>query len=55
MRLLDTDILIDIPSLSQRGYQPAVEWFATFDDMPGMPGFVVMEFFQDAPNSRRIR
>jgi hypothetical protein len=51
MRLLDTDILIDI----QRGYQPAVEWFATLDDTPGVPGFVVMELFQDAPNARRIR
>ncbi len=51
MRLLDTDILIDI----QRGYQPAVEWFATLDGMPGVPGFVVMELFQDTPNARRIR
>jgi tRNA(fMet)-specific endonuclease VapC len=51
MRLLDTDILIDI----QRGYQPAVEWFASLDDMPGVPGFVVMELFQDAPNARRIQ
>ncbi len=51
MRLLDTDILIDI----QRGYQPAVEWFASLDDLPGVPGFVVMELFQDAPNARRLR
>jgi tRNA(fMet)-specific endonuclease VapC len=51
MRLLDTDILIDI----QRGYQPAVEWFASLDDMPSVPGFVVMELFQDAPNAQRIR
>ncbi len=51
MRLLDTDILIDIP----RGYQPTVEWFASLDDMPGAPGFVVMKLFQDAPNAQRIR
>ena len=51
MLLLDTDILIDI----QRGYQPAVEWFASLNDMPGVPGFVVMELFQDAPNAQRTR
>ena len=51
MRLVDTDVLIDI----QRRYLPAVEWFASLDDVPGVPGFVVMELFQDAPDSRRIR
>jgi predicted nucleic acid-binding protein len=51
MRLLDTDILIDV----QRRYQPAVEWLATLNELPGVPGFVVMELYQDAPDTRRIR
>ncbi len=51
MRLVDTDVLIDI----QRRYQPAVAWFASLDDVPGVPGFVVMELFQDAQDSQRIR
>lgn len=51
MRLVDTDVLIDI----QRRYQPAIAWFASLDDIPGVPGFVAMELFQDAPDARRIR
>lgn len=51
MRLLDTDVLIDI----QRGYQPAVQWFSTLNELPGVPGFVVMELYQDAPDARRLR
>lgn len=35
MYVLDTDVLIDI----QRGYAPAVVWFATLSEMPAIPGF----------------
>lgn len=46
MRLIDTDVLIDI----QRGYRPALEWFATLAELPQVPGFVVMELYQSAQN-----
>jgi predicted nucleic acid-binding protein len=51
MYLLDTDILIDI----QRGHQPAVDWFATLEQIPTVPGFVVMELMQGAENQAQIR
>lgn len=40
MRLLDTDILIDV----LRGHPPAVDWFGDLSELPSVPGFVVMEF-----------
>lgn len=51
MRLLDTDILIDI----QRGHDPAVGWFASLDELPSVPGFVAMELYQGAPDARRAQ
>jgi len=51
MYLLDTDILVDI----QRGYEPAVEWFESLAELPHIPGFVVMELVQDAPNKRELQ
>ncbi len=40
MRLLDTDIMIDI----LRGYGPAVEWLRSLgDEEIGIPGYVAME------------
>jgi predicted nucleic acid-binding protein len=51
MRLLDTDILIDI----QRGHPPAVAWFTTLTDLPSVAGFVVMELIQEAQNSQQVR
>lgn len=39
MRLLDTDVLIDI----RRGFAPAELWYASLQEMPSVPGFVVME------------
>lgn len=51
MDLVDTDVLIDV----WRGHNPAVEWFATCTDLPGVPGFVVMELIQDAQNRRQLR
>ena len=51
MYLLDSDILIDV----QRGYGPALEWFAALPETPAIPGFVVMELIQDANNAQQIR
>jgi predicted nucleic acid-binding protein len=51
MGLVDTDVLIDV----QRGHPPALAWFAGLTDLPGVPGFVVMELIQDARNAREVR
>lgn len=51
MLLLDSDILIDI----QRGYPPAVDWFASLSELPSVPGLVLMELLQDAQNLRQVR
>ena len=51
MDLLDSDVLIDI----LRGHDPALDWFASLKELPGVPGFVVMELIQDADNKERMR
>lgn len=51
MYLLDTYILIDI----QRGHAPALTWFASLADLPGIPDLVVMELVQDAQNAQQVR
>ncbi|NER24527.1 MAG: type II toxin-antitoxin system VapC family toxin [Symploca sp. SIO1B1] len=51
MYLLDTDILIDI----QRGYAPAISWFASLSEIPSVPGFVVMELIQGTQNKQQVR
>lgn len=51
MPLIDTDVLIDI----QRGYRPALEWFATLAELPHVPGFVVMELYQSIQNRQDAR
>lgn len=51
MILLDTDVLIDV----QRGHPPALAWFSSLAAPPSVPGFVVMELIQDAPNSQEVR
>ncbi len=51
MLLLDSDSLIDI----QRGYQPAVDWFTGLPELPSIPGYVVMEMFQDAQNKLQLQ
>jgi predicted nucleic acid-binding protein len=38
MYLLDTDILIDV----ERGHAPAIAWFSSLSELPGIPGFVVI-------------
>jgi len=49
MYILDTDVLIDV----QRGYAPAIEWFSNLEELPSVPGFVVMELIQDSQNARQ--
>jgi predicted nucleic acid-binding protein len=51
MHLLDTDILIDI----QRGYPPAINWFSDLDELPSVPGLVVMELIQNAQNKQKVQ
>ncbi len=51
MDVVDTDVLIDV----QRGHPPAVGWFAGLTELPGVPGFVVMELVQDARDTREVR
>ncbi len=51
MLLLDSDILIDI----QRGYQPAVDWLTQLNELPSVPGYVVMEMIQDAENKLQVQ
>ena len=51
MYLLDTDILIDI----QRGYPPALSWFASLSQVPSVPGFVVMELIQGTDNKKQVQ
>jgi predicted nucleic acid-binding protein len=51
MYLLDTDILIDI----QRGYAPALVWFASLPEVPSISGFVVMELIQGACDKKETR
>ena len=51
MNLLDTDILIDI----QRGYTPALGWFAELRELPSVSGFTIMELIQDAPSLEHVR
>jgi predicted nucleic acid-binding protein len=51
VELVDTDVLIDV----QRGHPPAVGWFKNLNQLPDVPGFVVMEFFQSARNTGEIQ
>lgn len=51
MLLLDSDILIDV----LRGYQPAVDWFFDLNELPSVPGYVVMELVQDAKNKSQVQ
>jgi predicted nucleic acid-binding protein len=51
MRLLDTDVLIDI----QRGHPPAVAWFTGLTELPAICGLVLMEMIQDARNMKEVQ
>jgi predicted nucleic acid-binding protein len=51
MYLLDTDILIDI----QRGHSPAIELLTSLEEIPRVPGFVIMELIQGTRNKEQVR
>lgn len=51
MNLVDTDVFIDV----QRGVPAALEWFASLEDLPAVPGFVAMELVQDARNALEVK
>jgi hypothetical protein len=51
VEIVDTDVLIDV----QRGHPPALAWFSSLKELPGIPGFVLMELIQDARNAREAR
>lgn len=51
MYLVDTDVMIGI----QRGYGPALAWFASILEIQSIPGFVVMELIQDAQHKQQVR
>jgi predicted nucleic acid-binding protein len=46
MRLLDSDVMVDL----QRRYPPALAWFASLAEAPGLPGFVVLELLEGCRN-----
>jgi len=50
MRLLDTDIMIDI----MRNYHPAIEWLISLDESPGLPGYVAMELMCGCDNKTEM-
>lgn len=50
MRLLDTDILVDI----LRGTSGAVDWFESLEETAGVPGFAAMELIQGCRNARDV-
>jgi predicted nucleic acid-binding protein len=45
MRLVDSDAVIDL----LRQHPPAVAWFASLQERPGLPGFVLMELVAGCP------
>jgi predicted nucleic acid-binding protein len=51
MQLLDSDVVIDLV----RQHPPAVEWFDTLTELPGLPGFVLMELVAGCQSVREMR
>ncbi len=50
MMLLDTDIMVDL----LRGYQLALGWLESLDEVPGLPGYVVMELMDGCSNKQEM-
>ena len=50
MLMLDTDVMIDV----QRKHANAVAWFRSLKELPLLPGYVLMELIQDAPNKHNV-
>ncbi len=51
MRLLDTDLLIDVG----RGFLPAVQWLQALPEAPQIPGVVSMELIAGCQNKAEVR
>ena len=51
MRLLDTDVLIDL----LRGVPQASTWLASLAEAPGLPGYVALELLQGCRNLQEAR
>jgi predicted nucleic acid-binding protein len=51
MLLLDSDICIDL----LRGYSPALAWYASLAERPGLPGLAAMELMAGCQNGRQMR
>lgn len=50
MRLLDSDVCVDI----RRQYPPALQWLASLPEVPGLPGFVLLEIMQGVRTRREM-
>src|SRR5205807_9837364 len=51
MLLLDSDVCIDL----LRGYPPALAWFDSLSERPGLPGLAAMELMTGCRNSAEMR
>src|SRR6266571_4241892 len=51
MTLVDTDVMIDI----RRGHPPALAWFGGLEEVPGLPGFVLMELVAGCKTRKDMR
>jgi predicted nucleic acid-binding protein len=50
MRLVDSDVMIDL----ERQYPPALAWFDSLIEAPGLPGFVVLELLEGCRNKGEV-
>jgi predicted nucleic acid-binding protein len=50
MRLLDSDIMVDL----QRHFPPALAWFDSLTEAPGLPGFVALELLEGCRNKAEM-
>lgn len=37
-----------------RGYEPALQWFSSLDEAPGLPGFVILELMSGCANKQEM-
>ena len=51
MTLVDTDVMVDI----RRGHPPALAWFDGLEEVPGLPGFVLMELVAGCKTRKDMR
>src|SRR5216683_381478 len=51
MTLVDTDVMVDI----RRGHPPALAWFDGLAEVPGLPGFVLMELVAGCKTRKDMR